>query len=836
MRVNFPVFQLRIGLLGLVFLLLLKASGVWAQKPQSYTSADIAMELQRLNVLGTVLYVAAHPDDENTRLITYFANEEKYRTGYLSLTRGDGGQNLIGPEIREKLGIIRTQELLQARRTDRGEQFFSRANDFGYSKHPDETFATWNREQVLADMVYVIRTFKPDVIITRFNTEAGATHGHHTASAVLAEEAFEAAADPSRFPEQLNRTETWQPERLLWNTSSWFYPDKEAFDTSGMIKVDVGVYNPYLGKSYTEIAAESRSMHKSQGFGAPLQRGSTIEYLQPLKGSVPKEHIMEGIPTSWSRLKGGEAVGELVEKAIKMYNPEEPSAIVPVLLQIYKAIQALPDQPYKENKLKQVKRLVQAASGLYLEITAREATAVPGDSLELQLEAINRSPVKIRLQKLHFPALEESLSENEMLANNMAFSRSFTLKVPENMPVSQPYWLELEQEKGMFVVKNTQRIGLAENPAALEGKLDLLVEGEPLTFTVPVVHKYTEPAEGEIYQPFAFVPPVSINPQNNKLLFTGSTPQELAVRVLAGKDKVNGTLTLSLPQGWKAEPASFSFNLQQKGESQTFRSRITAPAKASEGTLTASAIYKGKEYRQGMEFIQYRHIPTQLIFLPAEVKLVKMDLAVEGKKIGYLMGAGDELPESLRQVGYQVDVLQPEKLDSKRLKNYDAVVLGIRAFNTVEALKFRKKALEEYARQGGVVVIQYNTSFGLVDEGIAPFPITLSRERVTVEEAPVSILEPGHPVFNAPNKITAADFEGWVQERGLYFADDWSPEWVPLLASHDPGEEPLEGGLLVARVGKGYYVYTGYSWFRQLPAGVPGAFRIFANLLSLGKS
>ncbi len=838
MKVNPAVFRYRASLLMLFFFLpfLFEVSALSAQRPRSYTSADIAMELQRLNVLGTVLYIAAHPDDENTRLITYFANEDKYRTGYLSLTRGDGGQNLVGAEIREKLGIIRTQELLQARRIDMGEQFFSRANDFGYSKHPDETFAIWDREQVLSDMVYVIRTFKPDVIITRFNTEAGTTHGHHTASAILAAEAYEAAADPSRFPEHLARTAPWQAKRLLWNTSSWFYRNKEDFDTTGMIKVDVGVYNPYLGKSYTEIAAESRSMHKSQGFGAPLQRGSTMEYLKPLKGDIPENNIMEGIPNDWSRLKGGEAVGALVEQAIKAYNPQEPSALVPLLLQIHEAIEALPEQPYKTIKLEQVKRLIQASAGLYLEIAASEATAVPGDSLGLKLEAINRSPLEIRIDKLNFPALQETSTHKTTLKNNQEFTQQLKVKLPADLPLSQPYWLELEQEKGMFVVENPNRIGMAENPAALEGELTLLVEGVPLTYKLPVIYKYTEPAEGEIYQPFTFVPAVSLNPKTDKLLFANDEPQELSIEVLAGREKSSGTLSLALPPSWKSSPASYTFDLQQEGESKTFRFLISPPKGQSEASLKAVATYEGKEYQRGLELIQYRHIPTQLILPPAEVKLVKMKLATAGKKIGYLMGAGDEVPASLRLVGYQVEILKPEQLEVNRLTKYDAIVIGVRAFNTVEALKFRKTALEEYARRGGVVIIQYTTSFDLVDEAIAPFPLTLSRERVTVEEAPVKILKPEHPVFNTPNKITAADFEGWVQERGLYFASDWGAEWVPLLASQDPGEEPLKGGLLLAQVGKGYYVYTGYSWFRELPAGVPGAFRIFANLLSLGKS
>ena len=816
--------------------LLLLISTVFAQKPTAYSSADIAQALQRLKVLGTVLYVAAHPDDENTRLITFLENERMYRTGYLSLTRGDGGQNLVGPEIREKLGIIRTQELLQARSVDGGEQFFSRANDFGYSKHPDETFEKWERDQVLGDVVYVIRTFKPDVIITRFNTEPGTTHGHHTASAILAAEAFEAAADPKRFPSQLLTTETWQPERLLWNTSSWFYQNKEDFDTSNLIKVDVGLYNPYLGKSYTEIAAESRSMHKSQGFGTALQRGSSIEYLQPEKGSIPKSEIFEGINTSWSRVEGGAKIEKMVSAAIASFQAKKPSAIVPELLDIYKAVESMPDHPYKEPKMQELKELIKACLGLYLEVAAHESYAAPGDSLILQLEAINRSPVQVQLKRICLLNGEKQIELNRKLPENKKVMEQVLLQLPDSMPISQPYWLMEEQEEGMFKIQDEKNIGKAQNEPVLEPKLSVLVEGVSLEFHLPVLFKFTEPSEGEIYQPFSIVPPVAVNPKNNKLLFTGKEPKELVVEVLAGTDSVEGTLSLDIPKNWKAEPAQIPFKFLIKGESKLFRFQLTAPKGSEEDWAEVKATYAGEEYSRGLEFIRYPHIPTQVYLPEAKVKLVKMDLAKRGKKIAYLMGAGDEVAESLQQIGYDVDILLPSELELNRLKAYDAIILGVRALNTVPELKFRKHVLEQYARRGGTVVMQYNTSFGLVDDDFAPYKLKLSRKRGTEEDAPITMLKPEHPVFQVPNKITEKDFEGWVQERGLYFAESWDKEWTPLLASYDQGEEPLPGGLLIAKVGDGYFVYTSYSWFRQLPAGVPGAFRIFVNLLSLGNS
>ncbi len=806
-----------------------------AQKPEVYSSADIAQMLQRLQVLGNVLYLAAHPDDENTRLITFLNNEKKYRTAYLSLTRGDGGQNLIGPEIREKLGIIRTQELLKARSVDGGEQFFSRANDFGYSKHPDETFATWDREKVLGDVVYVIRTFKPDVIITRFNTEPGTTHGHHTASAILAEEAFEAAKDPSRFPEQLAFTETWQTERLLWNTSSWFFQNKEDFDTSGLIKIDVGIYNPLLGKSYTEIAAESRSMHKSQGFGTALQRGAAPEYLQPVKGSVPENNLFEGINTSWSRVKGGETAGEKIKAIVASFRPDNPSAIVPELLQLYRVIESLPENPYKQQKLSEVKEIVKACLGLYLEVNASESNASPGDSVLLVLEAINRSPVPVKLQQITIVNTAETILYRKELKENIKFPEQILIKLPDSVSLSQPYWLKEPPEKGMFRLDNKKNTGKAENDPAIKTIVSLLIDDQELEYELPVTFKYTEPSEGEIYQPFAIVPPVAVNVRTDKLLFTGNENRTLAVEVVAWKDSVQGNISLDMPAGWKAEPSEFPYAFNVKGESKICHFLVSAPKKPDEKDAGVVVTYGNKKYNRGLEFIRYSHIPAQVYLPQARVKLVKMELSRQGKRIGYLMGAGDEVPESLRLVGYQVDILRASDLEKLKLKDYDAVVVGVRAFNTLPELKFRKKALEQYAREGGTVVIQYNTSFGLVDEDIAPYNLQLSRKRVTDEEAPVSILAPDHQVFNKPNKITAKDFEGWVQERGLYFAESWDREWTPLIASHDRGEESLEGGLLVAKVGRGYYVYTGYSWFRQLPAGVPGAYKIFVNLLSLGK-
>ncbi|QHL87134.1 LmbE family protein [Nibribacter ruber] len=805
-----------------------------AQAPKKPNAADIRLGLEKLNVVGSVLYMAAHPDDENTRLIAYLANERKLRTGYLSLTRGDGGQNLIGPEIREELGIIRTQELLQARRTDGGEQFFTRANDFGFSKNPAETFTIWNREQVLADAVWVIRKFRPDVIVTRFSPEPGNTHGHHTASAMIALEAFTAAADPKRFPEQLKTVEPWQVKRVYWNTSSFFYGQGQKFDESNKLKLETGVYNPLLGKSYNEVAAESRSMHKSQGFGSSGSRGEALEYFEFLKGEPAKTDLLEGVNTTWSRVKGGEAVGQLVQDALKNYSVTNPAAIVPTLLKINTALSNLPATPWKEVKQQELNQLVKACLGLYLEASAREYAAVPGEQVNVQVESVNRSAVPVVLTKVEYLfGQKDTTLQQTLTAGNPWFSKT-NVVLPATVPYSQPYWLRKPGTTGMFKVEDASLIGLPENPPAAQVRIHVTVQGQPLAFTVPLVFKRTDPVEGEQYRPFEITPPVFVNLTEKVYVFADAASKPVTVKVRAGEPNVAGQVTLKLPQGWRATPASFPVKLSQKGEEQQFTFQVFPGEAQTESTIGAHVSMNGKSYAQGLKSIEYNHIPTQTLFPEAVSKAVKLDLKRKGQRIGYLMGAGDEVPASLQQIGYTVDLLRVEDLSATNLQKYDAVVTGVRAYNTLDRLKFQQPQLLEYVRQGGTLVVQYNVSNGLVTNQLGPYSLKLSQDRVTVEDAPVKFLKPNHPVLNTPNKISEKDFAGWVQERGLYFPNQWAPEYETVISSNDPGESAKESGLLVAKYGKGHFAYTGYSFFRELPAGVPGAYRLFVNLLSLG--
>ncbi|MEQ9404217.1 MAG: PIG-L family deacetylase [Cyclobacteriaceae bacterium] len=805
---------------------------LFSQAPKKPHVGEIQQMINKLDVLGTVLYVAAHPDDENTSLITYYANEEHFRTAYLSATRGDGGQNLIGPEIREELGLIRTQELLAARRTDGGQQFFSRANDFGYSKNPEETFNIWNKEEVLSDFVRVFRKFRPDIIITRFPTDGRGTHGHHTASAILAEEAFKLSGSAEAYPEQLEILNTWQPKKIFWN--AWIFRNAgQGMDTSAMAKINIGKYNPLLGKSYTEISSLSRSMHKSQGFGSTGRRGDAVEYLLQGDGSKT-ENPFDDIDTSWGRVEGSEEVQFFVEKLKEDFDSSNPSEILPTLIRTRQAISKLADEFWKEIKIKEVDNLIRAVTGLYIELTAGENSYVPGDSIEISLEVINRSNEAMKIEKVK---LSHWINENELrmpLLNNKRLMTSMNFKLPGAVPFSTPYWLTEEPSLGMYSVSDPEQRGKPENDPSITGIVTVSIGEEMIPFEVPVVFKKNDPVAGEMYEPVAISPPVMANLSGSVIVFGDDSSKEVEVRVIAGRKNVEGELRLKAPDGWGISPVSQAFELEQKGQEQIYSFEITPPKKASDGDIAISLTYNGKTYENGIRFISYDHIPKQSIYPKAKTRVVRLDLKKNGRNIGYIEGAGDAIPENLEQIGYTVELLDKDDVTAANLAQYDAVILGIRALNTVDWLAYKNSELFKYVEQGGTLINQYNTSHRLVTQEIAPYKLKLSRDRVTVEEAPVKILAKDHPAIKGPNKITDVDFENWVQERGLYFPNEWADEFVPLISSNDPGETPKEGGLLVAKYGEGYYVYSGYSWFRNLPAGVPGAYRLFVNLISLG--
>lgn len=797
-----------------------------AQAPQKLNSVEIYEQVQKLNFLGKVLYVAAHPDDENTKLITYFSNHYHAQTAYLSLTRGDGGQNLIGTELREKLGAIRTQELLAARRIDGGEQFFTRANDFGFSKEPNETFAIWNKEEVMEDVIQVMETFRPDIIVNRFaHNTPGTTHGHHTASAMLSLEAYDLVK--------------YQPKRIFFNTSWWFYGSQEAFDAadkSKLLAINSNVYYPLKGKSNNEIAALSRSQHKCQGFGTLGTRGDEIEYLELLKGDLPSNtNLFEGIDTSWNRVKGGNEIGKILYDIEKNFNFGNPSVHIQNLMKAYDLIQKLEDSHWKEIKSKQIIKIIEACSGLFMEAIADTETITKESKFNLQLEVINRSQSNVKLISINALNIKNEI-QNKPLKNNEKVSLQFKdVVVGNEVDYSNLFWLKEQQTEGMYKVSDKSIRILPEISTSFPVIFTMEIEGKTIEFVKNISYKFNNPDDGETYAPFTILPEFTSTIEPKVIIFNSTQPKEISVKVKAHKTNASGKLTLTIPQDWKIEPKEIPFTIEAKNEERKFTFKVYPTKPEITSKLVAQISTSNGTLDKELVTIQYPHIPKQTILVASESKVVKLDIATKGKNIGYIMGAGDEVNKNLENLGFQVTNLNPNEITTENLKSFDAVILGIRAFNVVDELKFKNKILFDYVANGGNVIVQYNTTNNLITKEIAPYSVKLSRDRVTDENAKVTFLAPNHKVLNQPNKISEKDFTGWVQEQGLYYPNEWSSEFIPILASNDEGETPKKGGLLIAKHGKGNYIYTGLSFFRELPEGVSGAYRLLANLIALDK-
>lgn len=794
-------------------------------------AAEIELALRNLQVVGTVLHVGAHPDDENTALLAYLARERGVRTVYLALTRGDGGQNLIGKETGELLGLIRTQELLAARRIDGAEQRFTRALDFGFSKSVEETLRIWDRDAVLGDVVRVIRQLRPDVIINRFPPDKRAGHGQHTASAVLSLEAFRAAADPARFPEQLQAAGPWQSKRVLWNLWQPAASDIAAANPP-FVSVDLGTFNPRLGRSYNEIAAASRSQHKSQGFGASARRGTRIDYFMHAEGEPAERDLFDGVDLSWSRVPGGAEVGRLLAEAEARYSPRDPAAIVPSLLAAHAAMSRLPaDDPRVADKRRDLEEVIRAASGLWLEAIAATPSAAAGETVAVNALALNRSRLDWQLERVEVTHAPASDAPAPLAANEpKAIPLSATL--PADLPPSQPYWLRSPVQKGLFQVEDGTLIGNPESSAPLRARFALRLGEHRVVLSTPVLFRSTDPVEGERYRVFAVTPRVKVTLSPAVLTFPTAAARSVEATVRAAAADVGGTLRLEVPAGWRSEPASAAFRLEKAGEESVVRFEVTPKATGDTATLRAVASVGGREIDRGLLVIDHPHIPAQTLFPKAETRAVRLDLATVGHRIGYVMGAGDDVPEALRQMGFEVSLLSDADLEGD-LARFDAVVLGVRAYNTRPRLAELNTRLLAYVEHGGTLVAQYNTAGSdLAVASPGPFPFQLSRDRITEEDAVLSFVRADHPLLTTPNRITAADFEGWVQERGLYFPNPWDPRYETVLSGNDSGETPMASSILYARHGKGVYIYTGLSFFRQLPAGVPGAVRLFANLVS----
>lgn len=818
------------------------AALLFVTNPSSAADSAILQDLRALRSTGTVLHVAAHPDDENTQLITAFSRGRGYRTAYLSITRGDGGQNETGPEFGEKLGLARTQELLAARRLDGGRQFFTRAIDYGYSKSPEEALRIWDHTAVLGDVVRVFRKFRPDVIITRFPVPPGSGgHGQHTASAILAVEAFKLAGDPTAYPEQIKEgLAPWQPKRVGWNGWGSNSPLKGP-----TIQFDIGGTDPVTGEPFGTIANRSRGMHKTQMLGRFSEQtgsaGPNLQTFQLLAGDAPASDLMDGVDTTWARVPGGADLIPLLDDVIAKFDATDPATTVPALLAIRTKLAALPTDPLVADKRHDLDRVILSCLGLTCETTLPQAEVIPGEKLSLQHEVTLSANLPVRWVAVRYPSAKAELKVHADLKSGETAQRNNDRVLPSSTPLSQPYWLRRAGTAGMFRVDETALIGEPQNPPAFPVEFVFETGGQTLVVADEPVQIIAGASPAQQRRRLTVIPPVSISFSHELDLFAPGTTKEVTVEVTAMRAAQFGKLRLDAPVGWKISPVSQSFNLAARDEKTALAFSVTAPPQPGSGTLQASADIGGTIRHTSRYSFNYPHLPVQLLQPPAQSRLVSLTVQTRGRRVGYLPGAGDSVDASLGQLGYEVTTLSGTDLTPEKLAGLDAVVIGVRAFNDRTDLAASLPTLFAWVESGGTVIAQYNRpNNSLKDIPLGPYPLSIDGPaaalRVTDETAPVTFLAPDHPALNVPNKITTADFEDWVQERGTYFPSRWDEaHYQPILAMSDPGEAPLKSSLLVAQHGKGWYVYAGIAFFRQLPAGNPGAHRLFANLVSLGK-
>lgn len=813
-------------------------SSSFSQSQKLLSSGEIQLALNKLNTVGTILYIAAHPDDENTRLLTWFANEKKLRTGYLSITRGDGGQNLIGKEQGESLGLIRTHELLAARSIDGAEQFFTRANDFGYSKNPEETFNKWNHDSILADVVWVIRKFRPDLIITRFPVTGEGGHGHHTASAILASEAFKISGNPDAFPEQMKYVQPWKAKSLWWNV---FSSSNLNTTQESLVKTDVGIFNSLLGCWYGELAAQSRSQHKSQGFGVARNRGKQIENFKAMDGDTSCGNLFCTIDFSWNRIKGAGNFSALMDTIIKKYDATQPVKSLPGLINAREVLKSIQDDYWKNQKLAEIERLIFSCASLWVEAVSTFSSVVADDSLKIKLQFLKAGDVPVFIQRLIFPGGIDTLFQQQ-LSTNETLTIEKSIKLSKQTNLSNPYWLSSPHEEGLYHDQGYEVRGKPINDPEFTVQAFLTLFDHAISVTVPIQYKWTDPIEGEKYKPVESRPVVLINFRDETILVTDKNPVKVKVVLKSEREGIKGKLHFSTGEPFIISPSELPVTTGKKGDEQIVELNIrlnTFLNRPQINVLSAEFVSDDLQFRsnRGLNEIKYSHIPNLTWFPESKIKIVGLDLQRKGKRIGYIEGAGDAVPECLRQAGYEVEMINDEMLEEKSLSVYDAVIIGVRAFNTNARLPYSQKKLMQYVQDGGCLIVQYNTNnfISSAPESIGPYPFKISRDRVTDERAEIRFEKPLHPLLNYPNKISAADFDGWVQERGLYFPSDADKRYETVISCNDPGEKPLNNSILTCKYGKGVFIYTSLSFFRQLPAGVPGAYRLFANLVAAGK-
>lgn len=821
---------------------------VFAQK----SSTEIYQQLKKLNVLGSVLYIAAHPDDENNSLLPYLAKEKMYRTAYLSLTRGDGGQNLIGSEQGIELGLIRTQELLAARKIDGAEQYFTSAYEFGFSKNAKESLTIWNKEKVLSDLVWMIRSYQPDIIIKRFPPDARAGHGHHAASAIIADEAFQAAADPNRFPEQLKdgKVKVWQTKKIFWNTYNF---GSSNTTSNTQLKFDIGVYNSLLGMSYGEVGGIARSMHKSQGEGRPQRKGSIIEYFATKDSS--SADLMNGIITDWTRIKGGDSIQGLLTKILQQYNFDKPQMSVTDLIRLYKTLQNIPDQNnWVKLKMAALQQLIMDCIGLYTEAVTDNEYAIQGEKFTANFFINNRLGNNVRVDNIQLQdeqgaILDTNLSMKLSPNQNVSFAKQ--LQIDNQKKISQPYWLESPMNNGMFTINNPSLIGFAENSEAYTASFYVTIEGVSFVFKKPLQYKYVDPVKGELFQPVVVTPPfiVSLSPAN---ILVNTKPDNRFTKnkiiQLQCKSLINSINTKAKIQIKQGEKIVFEMDtLLSFSAGKTFMMDFSLQKiylnNADKNLSVFIGIPQGEKesfYNQNLRKIAYDHIPNINYFTEETIHILSDEIKiVPNKKVGYIIGAGDKVPEALQQLGCSVTYLNEKDITLEILQSFDAIVTGIRAYNMNEWLTNKNDVLNNFVENGGNLIIQYLKSNVVGNNKINAGPYSFSvnaQSRVTEENAVVNFLLPNHSIFNFPNKITTKDFEGWVQERSTYQAEKMDNRFESLIAMNDTGEKESNGSLITAKYGKGNITYVSLVMFRQLPAGIAGAYKLMANLIAQPKN
>lgn len=812
-----------------IFFIIIGFVSVSAQQ----SSSEIFVQFEKFQSLKRVLYIAAHPDDENTRALAWFSLSEKAETAYLSLTRGDGGQNLIGEELGANLGLLRSQELLQARAIDGSRQFFSRAVDFGYSRSADESFDKWNKDEVLKDVVTIIRQFKPDVIIARFPPDERAGHGHHTASSLLAIDAFEKAADANYLPNQVKELGVWKSTALYWNASNWWNKgiDTVAKNNPDYLVFDIGGYNPLLGQSYNEIGTLARSQHKCQGFGSVLERGSRIEYFQHLAGVKLKDSFFNQSTRNWDNIASIK-LSKQINQLTTNFDFRNTANNVPLLLAIYPQLLSIKDPFLRNEKRAFCEKLLLDCLGLHIDITAEDYSFISEKELNVSVNLVNRSQQNVTLLKV-----ESNVGDIMAVQQSKEITNSLT-SVPINLKpkvnVYQPYWLQ-QSYSNLYAVESTSNLGKPESSPSLSLDVWVSINNVVVVYTFPVIYKWSDPSYGERKREIISTPDFSANFEEEVVLAKVGTKKEVKIKIYNFSESLKDTLFIAAPKGWRVSQSKIPLSSTIKHHEFWVQFILEATEESSSGAIVLKDSKGNNVY--SFEEIKYDHIPTQVLFKRADLTIKKLNVTIDNGKVGYIKGVQEGVPNAISRMGFDVTLIEYADLATIDLSVFKSVVIGIRAYNVKPELANYNDKLIKYVEQGGNLIIQYNTSSSAIKNiKMGPLLFEIGRDRVTEEDAIVTILQPKHPIFNYPNKIEQNDFDDWVQERGLYFAEKYDQAFIPLISWHDKDKSPALGGLIVAEYGKGQLIYTGISFFRQLPSGVEGAYRLFANMLSYQKT